>query len=249
MEGSIQIPKLNRSADFTAILKNYRPSEASLKTLRQTQVVLVAGTTASGRNTIITELLKSGQYHYLISDTTRPPRMHHGRLEKNGEFYWHISEDKFLEGLRAGRYLEAAIIHRQQVSGTSISEVEKAHSQNKIAITDIENDGVEKLHSYHPGAQCIFLLPPNFESWMDRLGRRGDLAAEEVTRRLGSALVEISSALKCDYYQFLISDNLKENVRTLHEYAKSSLQSLPDQAAIRDHAEQLIIDVQLYLKS
>ncbi len=60
------------------------------------------------------------------------------RLEYDGESYWHITEDQFLDGLRDGRYIEAAIIHGQQVSGSNIIEYEKARDAGKITLKDID---------------------------------------------------------------------------------------------------------------
>jgi guanylate kinase len=249
MENPVQVPHLKHLDEFRQLLENYRPSDESIKTLRQTRVVLLNGATASGKNTLIQELLKTGQYYNLISDTTRPPRIHNGKIEKNGEFYWHITEEKFLEGLKSGKYLEAAIIHNQQVSGTSISEIKKSYESNKIAISDIEYKGVDILHGFHPGAHCIFILPPAFDTWMERLKARGVIAEEEMRRRLDSARQEISAALSKDYYIFITSGDLESNTQTVHDIAHGTSKSIPDQKQMCDHAEQLIIDVQLFLKS
>src|SRR5579885_607634 len=111
--------RLEHLQEFKTVLANYRISPASQRILQQTNLVLLAAPTSAGRNTIIRELLKTGDYHYIVSDTTRQPRINDGIPEQNGVEYWFRSEADILKDLAAGQYVEAAIIHNQQVSGIS----------------------------------------------------------------------------------------------------------------------------------
>lgn len=240
---------LKHLAEFRQILADYRPSEKSIQTLRRTRTAFLDGTTAAGRNTLIQELKKTGDYYHLISNTTRKQRFNNGVLEKNGENYWHISEEEFLQGLREGQFLEAAIIHNQQVSGINIKELEKACANNKIAITDIEVDGGKHLHQYNPEARLFFILPPVFEEWLKRIRGRGGMTEAEVRRRLESAPREIKTALRSDYYEFIVSGDLLSNAQIIYAIASGKQKHAPDQDEARKHAEQLVIDVGLYLNA
>src|SRR5664279_1435267 len=108
--------QLKRIDEFRTILDGYQLSPTAAQTLAQTKLVLLVAPTASGRNTIIHELLKTDQYHFVVSDTTRQPRINNGELEQNGREYWFRSEEEVLDELKRGEFLEAAIIHNQQVS-------------------------------------------------------------------------------------------------------------------------------------
>lgn len=243
-------PKLLKHlAEFREVLKDYHPSEDSIQTLRKTRTAFLDGTTAAGRNTLIQELKKTGDYYHLISNTTRQQRYNNGVLEKDGESYWHISEEEFLQGLRKGQFLEAAIIHNQQVSGINIKELQKAFANNKIATTDIEVDGGKHIHLYSPQTRLFFILPPAFEEWLKRIRGRGGMTEAEVRRRLESAPKEITTALQSDYYEFIVSGNLLANAETIHAIASGKLDHAPNQDEARSHAEQLVIDVQLYLNA
>src|SRR5690606_19428551 len=101
--------------------------------------------------------------------TTRNPRKNNGILERDGVEYWFKTESSMLKGLKNGEYLEAEIIHRQQVSGTSIDELKKADSASEVPIGEIEVNGAIKMSKYKNNILFIFLLPPNFDVWMDRL--------------------------------------------------------------------------------
>jgi guanylate kinase len=243
-------PVLQKKAEFEAVLQSYRPSDEAIKVLRSTRTLFMIGTTASGRNTLINELLKTGMYYSILSNTTRPRRMIGDRLEYDGESYWHITEDQFLEGLRDGRYIEAAIIHGQQVSGSNISEYEKARDAGKVTLKDIEGlYGPPVIHGYSPEAMFVFILPPAFEEWIERLRRRGAMSAEELRTRLLTSIEEIKAALERDYYQIIVSGDLSENTEAVHAFVRDGKPINLSWQRARDHAEQLLIEIALYLQS
>jgi guanylate kinase len=175
--------------------------------------------------------------------------MHDGRMEDDGEFYWHVSEEKFLERLKPRSYIEAALIHGQQVSGSHIGEYERVGREGKIAIKDVTPGGAVKFHEYNDQALFVFVLPPGFEDWIARLKKRSHMSEEELRRRLTSAKVEIETALNTDFYRFIISGDLSTNTQMLHDFAMGRSEPSTDQTDARNHAEQLLIDIRLYLDS
>ncbi len=237
-------PKLNRLSDFQEILETYSPSQSSIDSFRSTVSLFVIGTTGSGRNTLIEELLETGGYYFVRSNTTRPRRMHNGRLEHNGEFYWHITEDEFLNGLKEGLYLEAAIIHKQQVSGSIVTEYQKAGSQGLVAVTDIEGIyGPETMRRYNPKAHFVFILPPVFPEWMARWEKRGQLPPEERHQRLLTSQEELKIALGRDYYSLIISGDLAHNVDLVKNIVESEQHILTGQDVAKVHAEALLVAI------
>src|ERR1700759_5108412 len=121
--------QLKHYQEFKAVLDSYQISDRARQAVQELKLALLLAPTSSGRNTIIRYQVGTGRYYYIISDTTRPPRVNDGVQEKNGREYWFRSEEEILADLKAGEYLEAEIIHNQQVSGISIRELEKAHSE------------------------------------------------------------------------------------------------------------------------
>ena len=200
-------------------------------------------------NTSIPKLqVESGKFYFVRSDTTRPRRIHGDRLEENGEFYWHIKEDDFIDGLKNGDYLEAAIIHNQQVSGSNSAEYEKATTENKVAITDIEGIyGPPVFHNYSKKAQFIFLIPPGFREWMDRLNRRGKMSHEELKNRLISAEKEIVEALKRPYYHFMVSVDIEHNVQSVMNISEGK-PGLDSEDEAKAKAKNLLEDIRNYRK-
>lgn len=242
-------PLLRHTSEFESILRSYKPSAESLATLRAVKLVLLAGPTAAGRNTLMNLLTQTGRYYYLASDTTRPPRTNNGILERNGIEYWFKSEEEFLGGLKNGEYIEAAVIHRQQVSGLHIQQLEDAKTKDVTLLKEIEINGADVYVSYKPDVMCVFLLPPSFEVWMQRIRGRGEMSEDELRRRLESARNEISFALKQNYYIFVINKEIHDAATFVDELANGAKSDQADQSEARAHAEQLAIDVQLYLNA
>jgi guanylate kinase len=206
------------------------------------------GVTSSGRNTIIKELLKTGDYHYIISDTTRQPRVKDGVvIEKNGREYWFRKEAEMLADIQNGEFLEAAIIHEQQVSGISIREIEKANRDGRIAITDVEPAGAATIHAIKPDTTIICITPPSLDVLLSRLRSRSDLPEDEIRRRIEGAYRENAVILQQDYYTFVCNKELEEAVAEVHNIAKNGVHNTAKEAVARCVVEQLYKDAQAYL--
>jgi guanylate kinase len=234
--------------DFQRMLKTYKPSLELLDLLQNHQFVILAAPTAAGRNTIIKNLIMTGKYYYVISDTTRHPRINNGVPERSGEEYWFKSEDEFLQGLKNSVYIEAAIIHAQQVSGITLNEMRKGSASERIMITDVDIQGADSIMSYSDTTMPVFVLPPNFTEWMKRLDSRGAMAPVEKHRRLISAAEEIQFALERHYFKFIINWDLKLTLEELHQHILTKSFGEAEQEAARGHAQQLLVDIDTWLK-
>ena len=241
------INKLVHLKEFQAVLKDYRISDVGKRILAQTKLVLMAGPTSAGRNTIINALMGTDEYHSIVSDTTRAPRENDGVMEQDGVEYWFRSEEEMLADLKEGKFLEAALIHNQQVSGISLRELELANRQNKVAVNEIEIVGMQNIIEAKPDAFALFVVPPSFKVWMQRLEGRGKLPDIEKRRRLESALKEFETALTSDYYIFIVNDTFQHSVERIHKRVIEGVHDPVHQAHGRDVIEKLLVDTQAYL--
>lgn len=216
-------PHLTHLKEFDTVLKHYHVSASAQRILDDTAFALLVGPSSSGRNTIINKLLQTGKYHFIVSDTTRPPRVNNGVREQNGIQYWFRSESELLDDLQQGKFLEAEVIHGQQVSGISIRELEKAHHNHKIAITDIDIGGVFNVVQAKPDTAVILILPPNFDEWKRRLQERSTMHDDEYRRRMQTALRIFRAPAEHDYFKFVINDNLDDAVRQVDAIAHGNV--------------------------
>ena len=232
--------ELKQIEKFRAVLNNYTPSETAKKALEKIELVLLVGPTSSGRNTIMNELVKTGDYHIVVSDTTRQPRINNGIPEQNGREYWFRTEEDILADLEAGNFLEAAIIHNQQVSGISVRELQSAADEHKIAINEIEVVGADNIHAASPEAKFLFVIPPSFEEWMARMTSRGALPEDEVARRLGSAVSELETALGRNYYIFVVNDTFQLSAQRVNAIIKQNKVEPEEQLRSKAIAQELL---------
>jgi guanylate kinase len=239
--------ELKHKQEFEKVLADYQLSSDAKQSLSNIKLALFVGPSSSGRNTIINELLKSEKYHFIVSDTTRQPRANNGVMEQNGREYWFRTEDEVLADLHAGEFLEAAIIHGQQVSGISMRELEVAEAESKIAVNEIEIVGAANIYAAKPDAMFVFVIPPSYDEWIARMSARGALPADEVSRRLSSAVTEITTALSQDYYWFVVNDTFRQTAKKVEKLIELGSLSQKEQAQARRVAEQLLKDTKQHI--
>lgn len=243
------MPVLNRRKEFEEVLSDYRLNNDALAILRKTPFILLVAASGGGRNTLIEHLVETGFYYYVVSDTTRPPRVRNGvPIEQNGVQYFFRKEDDVLDDLKHGKFVEASIIHNQQVSGISVREIEKAYHSGRLAITDIEVKGCATIERVKQDVISIFVLPPSFEEWMGRIRRRSNLPAAEIKNRLETAVEEFGAALQDDRFIFIVNDKIEDAVKTVDLIASQGKHNAQAEQYARDLAAQLRNQAADYLK-
>jgi guanylate kinase len=233
---------------LAANLANYEPTDETKKLIRETPILLLVGPTGAGKDSVKDKLLESGKFHHIISHTTRQPRINHGVVEEDGKDYHFISKNEAVKLLENHEMIEAKM-YSGNVYGTSVAEIQAAKDEGKIAMTDIEVQGVAEYKELDPNVMAVFLLPPDFTTWQERLQRRyGDVVdAADYRLRLETALNELEQLLSTNHYVAVINDMLDETVRHIETIINSQDHSTPDEPAARAVAVQLAKDIQTYL--
>lgn len=209
--------------------------DSAVELLQKARVAFVVGVSGAGKNTILKELLKTGKYRLIISHTTRRPRENHGVLELDGQDYHFIDQNIAGSMLKNNEFIEAKI-YSENVYGTSLEEVEKAYAEGKIAISDIEVQGVSEYMKISSFVTPVFILPPDFDTWQKRLrvryaGKQPD--ESDMRKRMETAKKELEEALSKDYFEFVINDELSRAVAAVDEIAHGKLSAEKnDQARI-----------------
>lgn len=213
-------PVLRNKQAFEDALQHYEISEYGKVVLGNAPFVAMSGIAGGGRNTVINRLVETGRYVFAISDTTRPPKLRDGRMEEDGVNYFFRDENSVLEDIKAGNYIEAEVIHNQQVSGVSIREIERIASTGKIPVTDLEYGGIQNVAKAKPDAVIIGLLPPSYDEWKRRLYNREQIHEQEFYNRLVTAEKVLENMLSRDYFRLLVNDSIDECVQQLRNIAE-----------------------------
>lgn len=227
---------------FIDVLNDYRPSEETIATLADMPLVILLGISGSGRNTIIDKLVATGRYHFIVSDTTRPPKVRNGVLEQDGVIYNFRTEEEVLDDLRHGRFLEAELIHNQQVSGNSVHEIVKARESGKVPINEVDLGGTAAIATAKPDTVFMFVVPPSYEEWTKRLSRREVMSEEELHNRVGTAVRILRTVLASDQFVFVVNDDLDQVVSTIDDYVEGERHDLHNENA-RTVARRLLDDI------
>ncbi len=232
--------RLEHMKEFRESIAHLRLSEHARHVLKQANLVAMSGLAGGGRNTIIDYLAKHYNYYFVISDTTRPPKLRNGAMEKDGVNYYFRTEEGMLEDIRSGEFIEAEIIHNQQVSGLSIREIERATEANKIAIRDFEYLGTQNVAKAKPDAHIIGLLPSSYDVWLKRLLGREELHPEEFANRLQTAEKVLENMLDLPYFQFVVNDTIERAVEDLRDLVERDIVDVNKQRQARELAQELL---------
>lgn len=207
--------------ELDQLIANYEPSDRAIDLIRNTNITLLVGISGAGKDTIKKQLLTMSDYSDIVSHTTRAPRVNNGIMETPEIDYHFIDELTARTMLENHDFIEAKFVHNT-VYGTSIEELEKASSAHKIAITDIDVQGVAEYKAISPNVVAIFVIPPSYSVWRERLAQRYESTEAfeaEWTKRRNSAVSELTHALEVPYYHFVINDSLERAVTVSDEIA------------------------------
>lgn len=202
--------------NLKAKVASYQPDPQRIAQLRDAPILFVVGIAGAGKDTVQERLLAEhpDQYSPIVTHTTRPMRENEGVMEQEGVEYHFIDFATAERMLDNHDYVEANIVHFDNIYGTSIQEIEQAKTTHKIAMTDIEVKGVQQFYDLGMNIKAVFLLPPSFGVWWERLTARyeDDIDREDVVKRMKTALAEIEHAIKTDYFYIVINDDLQQAV-------------------------------------
>ncbi len=229
--------------EIEELIKNYQPDENLVNLVKKTKIVLLCGISGAGKSSIQSRLLeKDSKLTRIVTSTTRPLRNNNGISERDGVDYYFFSQQQAIDKLAKGEYFEVAQVH-DKVYGVTADEIKRIHDADKTALASIDYQGVEYFHKYHPGARAIFIVPPSYQGWYDRIKNRYHDQQEfesVLSVRKASALVELNWALNTDYCRFLINDDLDAAVEQAHAMINGQL--IDDQLA-RRAAEQILSSI------
>lgn len=172
----------------------FMPKQAK-NILTNSDLLVICGVTAAGKNTIVNHLIEFDNYEHVVSHTTRRPRYNHGQLEQNGQDYWFVSDQEMLSLVEKRAFIEIKAVHGDTFYGTSINAVKNVLKHKKHPVLEIDIQGAIELATVANSLNPVFVIPPSYDVWMERLNNRGHMDSHEKSRRLSSAKTELKIAL------------------------------------------------------
>ena len=197
-----------------------------------------AGKTTLSRNLLEQENIDDpGKLELSVSVTTREKR-----ASEIAGVHYHFIEKRHFEAMRdRGELLEWAVVHGNYY-GTPRDPVEKALSEGRDVLFDIDWQGAQQLKEKMPSdVISVFVLPPSAAELKSRLERRAEDSDEIITRRLRNAAEEIQHWKEYDYV--LVNRDLDKSfarVRAILTAERLKRVQLPD---LEGFVAQLLADL------
>ena len=139
---------------------------------------------------------------YSISATTRKPR----NGERDGVDYFFRAKGQFEEEIEAGSFLEWAKVYGD-FYGTPIGPIADALEGGAIVILEIDVQGAMQVKErVGSDAVYLFIAPPSVEELGRRLGARKTEAADQIQKRMETAVEELRCADRYD--EVIVNDDL-----------------------------------------
>jgi guanylate kinase len=149
---------------------------------------VVAAPSGAGKTSLVRALLeRDPRLRFSISYTTRARRS----SEQDGRDYFFVTEERFLEMVRAGAFLEHAQVFDNWY-GTGRDHVAGLLAAGSSVVLEIDWQGARQVRERAPESQSIFILPPSVAELERRLrGRKTDSEAV-IARRLRDAQADMT---------------------------------------------------------
>ncbi|HEU5187220.1 MAG TPA: hypothetical protein VFT87_01820 [Candidatus Saccharimonadales bacterium] len=176
-------------------------------------LVALCAVSGAGKDSTKKALLGDPLYHRVVSHTTRRKRINEGQREVDGVDYHFINRIIAHYMLDNHKLIEANW-YSNNMYGISVAEVEMAAGEGRIPLADIDKNGIDKLEKLTQNIIPIFLIPPSFPLWMERLLKRyqGKINYKDLRERLRVALAELEHLKTNDHYYVVINKDLHKTV-------------------------------------
>ena len=168
-------------------------------------ILIISGLSGAGKDSVIGCLRKMEtiDFHFVVTCNTRAPR----DGEINGKDYHFITRERFLEMVESGEMVEHSKVY-DDYKGVPKFEIDRAFEEGKDLILRLDYQGMQKVKKIYPDAISIFILPPDFETWIGRLRGRGSDTEEALQVRIATAEKELECVPDFDYV--VINDELEK---------------------------------------
>ena len=183
-------------------------------------LLIISGPSGVGKTTITHHVERALGGRFSVSVTTRPKT----DKDTEGNDYYFIDRAEFDRRRDLGELLEWAEVFGN-CYGTPRQPVEEALAAGDLMLLEIDVAGAIQVKAKLPDAFALFVLPPDEDTLLERLRRRGREDESVIQRRFKKAKDEIAQAQACGAYDaFIVNDKLDDAVKEAVERVHRELE-------------------------
>jgi len=185
------------------------------------KLIVISAPSGSGKTTIAKAVMaKYPTIEFSISATTRAMR----QGESEGVDYFFLKREEFEARIQRGMLVEWEEIYGN-LYGTLKSEVDRALSQGRVMLFDIDVKGGLSIKRHYPEALLIFIRPPSFEILKDRLTKRNTEDPAAMERRLARVPMELELGMQFDHQ--VVNDELNKATTEVEALIRNHTELVP----------------------
>lgn len=216
------------AGELRELVANYRPSKNILQAVKNIRLLASVGPSASGKTTIMKELVKiAPDIHWILADITRPPRPN----EQPGIDYIFRTRQEILDDLKQGQLVQVAIGPNNDLYGTRLS----GYPAEGIGLMALVPASVKQFRALPiKSMQTAFIVPSSYELWQQWLARQAkdsNWTKQQKESRLNEAKASYEFALSDKDINFVLNDTPADAARRLLQVARGEQPDKETQAS------------------
>ncbi|MBH27640.1 MAG: guanylate kinase [Chloroflexi bacterium] len=149
-------------------------------------IVVVSGPSGVGKDSVIRRMLQRDR-NLMFAVTTNTRIMREGELE--GKDYYFVSKREFEEMIRAGEFLEHALVYGDY-KGVTKTSINRAIDSGRDVLLRVDVQGAATIKTIYKNAILFFLMSESNEQLLGRLEGRKSETSESMKERTATAVDE-----------------------------------------------------------
>ena len=149
-------------------------------------IVVVSGPSGVGKDSVVRRMLQRDR-NLMFAVTTNTRSMREGEIE--GKDYYFVSKSEFERMIRAGEFVEHALVYGDH-KGVTKRSINRAIDSGRDVLLRVDVQGAATIKTIYENAILFFLMSESNEQLLGRLEGRRSETSESMKERIATAVDE-----------------------------------------------------------